>query len=185
MFGGLLVGLLMALGGCQFKEKCGDEPYKYKAGLCYPVDAGGDKDAAVDEKEQDGGPPEEGGVTGAAQYCKATCDLTGACLADGPLGGFLAQQLAMLGFEGTDRTGCVSFCEEHSSGEGDEQALKCVADAESDAMCSDTNYMPSVDATNVCCKDHADSEYCVEMCKALQTQPLAYGMVPTCAEILK
>lgn len=179
----VIVGMLGLAAACQFDKPCGDDPYMYQAGLCLPIPEP-EKDASTDE--EDSGPPGEGGAGGAAQYCKANCDLIGACLADGDFGTFLAPQLEMLGFEGNDRTGCVSYCEDHSSGEGDEEALACIADAESTAMCSGADISDSVNATNVCCKDRADSEYCVELCKALKTQDLAYGMVAaTCDGVLE
>jgi hypothetical protein len=188
--GALLLAVVMVVSGCQFEKRCGEDPYMYKAGLCYPiVDAGsGDKDSSTEEEgDEDAGPDDEGGTGDAAQYCKATCDLIGACLAESPVGGLLVDQLAMIGFEGTDRSGCVSYCEDHSSGAGDAEALECFSDAESKAMCTPDEFSSaSVDATNECCKGHADSEYCVELCNALKSQPLAYDMVSTtCNEVLE
>jgi hypothetical protein len=172
---------------CQFDDPCGKDPYEYKRGLCFPIpDAGKDEDASTDEDQKDSGPEEEGGATGAAQYCKASCDLIGSCLADGNFGTFLEPQLAMIGFEGTDRAGCVTFCEGHTAGEGDAEALECMSDAESKAMCTADDFTDSVTATNECCKGHADSEYCVALCSALRTQEVAYtNVAETCDEVLE
>ena len=179
----LAVALTMfAAFGCQFEDRCGKDDLVYARGLCSARDAG-------PAPMKDSGPPSEDPDEGGASEspCTGACDLIGRCIADNPMAaGFLAGQLPMLGFAGSDRSGCVSYCDDNRGGDGDTAVLDCMRQAEADAVCDQTNLMgslPAVTATDACCKGRADSEYCVAVCTALSSNSAAYGLVPNCVGI--
>lgn len=180
---GLLLALCAALG-CQFDERCGKDDLEYARGLCSArqVDAGKPPPAPV---------PEAGTSSDAAaepSQCEGACELIGRCIAENPMAaGFLADQLTMLGFAGSERAGCVTYCDANSAGAGDAEVLACLAAAEKTAMCDPSGLagsLPAVNGVNGCCKNHADSEYCVAVCTALSTNPMAYGLVGNCKDVI-
>lgn len=167
---------------CQFEDRCGKDNLVYARGLCHapPADAGA------------GGPASEGGAPSAdagaaSSQCEGACELIGRCIAENPMaGGFLADQLTALGFKGTEREGCVTYCDDHSAGGSDKTVLACLAKAEASAMCDSTmlaGSLPAVEGVDKCCEGHADSEYCVAVCTALSTNQTAYDLVKSCAAI--
>lgn len=195
-------GLLWMLGlglswGCQFKDRCGEDPLVYRRGLCFepappPADAALDaahdrtNDAAPTTPEGDSAIGEDGQ---AAPSCSGVCNLLGRCIADNDQAApLLADPLAMLGFAGTTTPeGCLQRCADNRAGPGDWASLPCFARSEATAQCDSATLsgaLAAVDAVNACCMGRADSEYCVTLCTALQTSPVAYPMVPGCTSVL-
>jgi len=165
---------------CQFDDRCGKDNLVYARGLCHapPAEAG-----TV-------APASEGGAKAAdaaLSQCTGACELIGRCIAENPMAaGFLADQLTALGFKGTERDGCVTYCDGHSAGASDKTVLACLAKAETSAMCDSTmlaGSLPAVEGVDKCCEGHADSEYCVAVCTALSANDTAYGLVKSCAAI--
>lgn len=184
---GLTLFLCAAALGCQYEDRCGKDDLVYDRGLCFPppAEAGAPKPTPTG----DAGASDAGSSDGATMpsKCEGACELIGRCIAENPMAsGFLADQLTELGFSGSDRSGCVTYCDANSAGAGDEAVLTCLAAAEVDAMCDPAmlaGSLPAVQGVDSCCEGRADSEYCVAVCTALSSNPTAYGLVPSCADI--
>jgi len=166
--------------GCQFEDRCGKDNLVYARGLCHAPP----EDAGMGVPASEGGAPS---ADAALSQCAGACELIGRCIAENPMaGGFLADQLTALGFKGTEREGCVTYCDGHSAGPSDKAVLACLAKEEASAMCDSSmlaGSLPAVEGVDKCCKGHADSEYCVAVCTALSTNETAYGLVTSCPEI--
>jgi len=170
---------------CQFDERCGKDDLVYARGLCSapPPEAG----APMPPKPAaDSGMSNDAAVV--ASPCEGACELIGRCIAENPMTSeFLADQLPQLGFAGTDRAGCVTYCDANRGGAGDEAVLACFDAAELAAMCGSSTIgdsLPAVQAVDTCCKGRADSEYCVAVCTTLSTNMAAYGFVPNCKDVV-
>jgi predicted esterase len=120
--------------------------------------------------------------------CREVCQFVGDCVVENDtLQPALHDQLVQLGFSGDGNTqcgGCVTYCDAHGTG-ADAQVLACFKKRQATAQCGPgvEGVTPLVDAVNDCCKNHADSPFCVDTCTILLTQPLAGSFFPTCEEI--
>ncbi len=170
--------LAFAAAGCQFDDPCGKNDLVYRRGLCFPPEP----DAAPPPPASDAGADGGDGAAGPLA-CDVVCDLFGSCLADNPMAaGFLMDQLPMLGFAGSDRTGCVSHCEMNTGGAEDPAVIACLA-ATDEGMCDQSNLggaLPAVRAVDACCTNKTGSNYCIEVCTVLKTNPDAYNLVAAC-----
>ncbi len=174
---------MFAAFGCQFDDRCGKDDLVYARGLCSApsVDAG-PPPPPVDSgaRDSDSG--------GAPSPCLGACELIGRCISENSeAAAFLANELTAIGFVGTDRAGCVTFCDAHSSGKGDQGVLACLDMKQQTALCDQSmlaGSLPGVQGLDTCCMGHADSEYCVAVCTVLSKNAAAYGFVPNCKGIV-
>ena len=175
----VLLALGWLLAGCQYDDRCGDDDLVYRRGLCFAPEP----DAATPPPASDAGDD-----AGDDAPCEGTCELFGRCIAENAqASGLLGAQLTMLGFAGTDPSGCVAHCDENRGGPSDDDVLACFAGENERAVCDASmlaGALPAVEAVNTCCQGRAESAYCVALCSVLQTNALAYGMVPSCSGVI-
>lgn len=183
-----LLALLVASTamGCQYDNPCGDDDFEYARGVCFPrvpepppvMDSGADDDAGDGDAAAS-----DGGEAASDPRCEATCDLIGRCVAgNSDTVAILGGELAQLGFQGTDATGCVDRCSMTNGGPGDDAALGCFQGQNQIASCSQglVGALPAVNAVNECCEDAMDSEFCTYLCGLLNGNPDAAGFFGSC-----
>lgn len=118
--------------------------------------------------------------------CEAACQLMADCGAENrTVGTVLKPQLATFGFTASSCAGCITRCQSVGGSQANTAALACFKTAQAGAVCGPgiEGSLPLMDAINTCCKNRADSTFCVATCTELNKNEAAAPFFPVCKAI--
>ncbi|MCA9587025.1 MAG: prolyl oligopeptidase family serine peptidase [Myxococcales bacterium] len=118
--------------------------------------------------------------------CQAACQLMADCVGENrTVGTVMKQQLADFGFVGTSCGGCLTRCEQASSGASNAAALSCFAQHQASAQCGAgiEGSFPLMTAVDACCAGRTDASFCVGLCTSINKNGAAAAFFPECKRI--
>jgi hypothetical protein len=124
--------------------------------------------------------------SGTPTGCQAACQLMADCAFENrTVGTVMKGQLASFGFSGTSCGGCMTRCQQAGTGAANAAVLACFQQKQASAQCAGgiEGASPFMQAMDACCKNRADSTFCVGVCSQINQNEAASAFFPVCKQI--